>query len=51
MSDERKQLIDWLDADRERLVDFFRGFLRCPSPNPPGDTTIAATYIGDFLKR
>ena len=51
MSDDRKQLIDWLERDRDRLVEFFRGFLRCPSPNPPGDTTIAATYIGDFLKR
>jgi succinyl-diaminopimelate desuccinylase len=51
LSDDRKQLIDWLEADRDRLVEFFRGFLRSPSPNPPGDTTAAAQYIGDFLKR
>ena len=51
MTSDRKQLTDWLDADRERLIEFFRGFLRCPSPNPPGDTTVAATYISDFLKR
>ncbi len=51
MSDDRKQLMDWLERDRDRLVEFFRGFLRCPSPNPPGNTTTAAQYIGDFLKR
>jgi len=51
MIDDRTRLIGWLEGDRERLVEFFRGFLRCPSPNPPGDTTVAATYICDFLKR
>ena len=51
MIDDRTRLIGWLESDRERLVEFFRGFLRCPSPNPPGDTTVAATYISDFLKR
>ena len=50
MSAERKQLARWVDEERERIVDFFRGFIRCKSPNPPGDTTEAAGYIGKFLK-
>jgi succinyl-diaminopimelate desuccinylase len=51
MTEDRKQLADWIDQERERIVDFFRGFVRCKSPNPPGDTTEAAGFIGDFLKR
>ena len=50
MSAERRQLAQWVDEERERIVAFFRGFIRCKSPNPPGDTTEAAGYIGEFLK-
>jgi len=31
------------------LLDFFRGFIRCPSPNPPGDTRDAAGHIRQLL--
>jgi len=51
MTEDRKQLASWVDQERERIVEFFRGFVRCKSPNPPGDTTEAAGFIGDFLKR
>ena len=49
MSEDRKQLARWIDEERQRIVDFFRGFIRCKSPNPPGDTTEAAAYIGELL--
>jgi len=51
MSDDRQALLQWVEEERERIVAFFRGFIRCRSPNPPGDTTAAAGFIGDFLRR
>jgi succinyl-diaminopimelate desuccinylase len=42
-------LLDRVEADRERLVAFLRGFLRARSPNPPGDTREATRYITDYL--
>src|SRR5882724_12885611 len=50
MSEDRRKLAAWIEEERERIVAFFRGFIRCKSPNPPGDTTEAAGYIGDFLR-
>jgi succinyl-diaminopimelate desuccinylase len=50
MSEDRRQLAEWVDQERSRIVAFFRDFIRCKSPNPPGDTTEAAQFIGDFLK-
>ncbi|MEK9753420.1 MAG: M20/M25/M40 family metallo-hydrolase [Rhodospirillaceae bacterium] len=45
----RRQLIEWIDADRDKLVGFFSGFLSKPSPNPPGDTREATRFIADYL--
>ena len=50
MSEDRQALLQWVDEERERIVAFFRAFIRCKSPNPPGDTTEAARFIGDFLR-
>jgi succinyl-diaminopimelate desuccinylase len=50
MSNDRETLSQWVDRERERIVAFFRAFIRCRSPNPPGDTTEAARHIGDFLR-
>lgn len=48
--DGRKQaLLDRIEADRELLLDFFRRFIRCASPNPPGDTLEAAAHIRALL--
>jgi succinyl-diaminopimelate desuccinylase len=51
MSEDRNRLAEWVDRERERIVAFFRAFIRCKSANPPGDTTEAAGYIRDFLRR
>ncbi len=37
--DARQQLLDWIEADRDKLVGFFSEFVSKPSPNPPGVTT------------
>src|SRR5262249_52267076 len=48
--DSRKQaLLERVDRDRELLLDFFREFIRCPSPNPPGDTLKAVAHIRKLL--
>jgi succinyl-diaminopimelate desuccinylase len=50
MSEDRQALLQWVDQERDRIIAFFRTFLRCKSPNPPGDTTDAAHFIGEFLR-
>lgn len=45
----KKQLLDWIEEDREKLLGFFRGFVATPSPNPPGDTRKAVAHIRNFL--
>ena len=42
MKQLRRQLVDWIDADRDRLVAFLSRLVQAKSPNPPGDTREAA---------
>ena len=49
MEGRRAELLQRIESDREVLLDFFRRFIRCPSPNPPGDTREAAAHIRQFL--
>ncbi|MEX2647514.1 MAG: M20/M25/M40 family metallo-hydrolase [Alphaproteobacteria bacterium] len=49
MADTKRQLLDWIEADRDALIGFFSGFVRAKSPNPPGDTREAVGYIRRFL--
>jgi len=51
MEGRKAELLDRIESDREVLLDFFRGFIRCPSPNPPGDTREAARHIREHLAR
>lgn len=46
----KQSLLHAIEKDRDEIIDFFRGFVRVKSPNPPGDTRDAAAYIGKFLK-
>jgi len=45
MGGRKAELLQRIESDREVLLDFFRRFIRCPSPNPPGDTREAAAHI------
>jgi succinyl-diaminopimelate desuccinylase len=49
MEGAKQRLVQRVDKDREKLLDFFRGFIRCPSPNPPGDTRLAVQHIRRLL--
>ena len=51
MTDDRKQLLDWIEADRADLVTFLRDFVREKSPNPPGDTRSTAKFVTACLER
>ena len=47
---DREQLKIWIDEDRDTLVAFLRAFVRCRSPNPPGDTRSTADFITGELR-
>ena len=49
MNDDAKQLLRWIDDDRQTLLDFYAGFVRAKSPNPPGDTRAAIRHVASFL--
>lgn len=51
MDDAKTQLLRWIDEDREEIVGFLCDFVRAKSPNPPGDTTLAAAHVTRFLER
>ncbi len=51
MGAQKQQLLDWIEADRDELIQFFSDFVAAASPNPPGDTTTAVKHITDFLDR
>jgi succinyl-diaminopimelate desuccinylase len=51
MATGREQLLDWIEKERDDIVGFLRDFVRCKTPNPPGDTRVAATHIAGFLDR
>jgi succinyl-diaminopimelate desuccinylase len=47
--EDKKQLLQWVEEDHDKLISFLRGFIRAKSPNPPGDTREAAAYVSRFL--
>lgn len=40
----KQQLLARIEHDRDRFIEFLRGFIRCRDLNPPGDTTAGAAY-------
>ncbi|WP_203195387.1 M20/M25/M40 family metallo-hydrolase [Xanthobacter dioxanivorans] len=49
MTVTKQDLEAWVDADRDVLIQFVQDFIRCRSPNPPGDTLEAAQHVRAFL--
>ena len=49
--DIKQQLLEWIEQDREEIIQFLSGFVATPSPNPPGDTTAAAQFILQHLHK
>jgi succinyl-diaminopimelate desuccinylase len=48
--DNKQQLLDWIEEERDAIIAFFGDFVRAATPNPPGDTTIAVAHIKRFLE-
>ena len=51
MSDVKRQLAKWIDDDRDTIIGFLCNFVRAKSPNPPGDTQMAAAHVTRFLEQ
>ncbi len=51
MSATRDRLLAWIDGERAAMVEFLQAFVRCRTPNPPGDTRAAVALISAFLDR
>ncbi len=51
MDATKQALLQRIESDKATLIEFLRGFIRCKSPNPPGDTTEVAAYVRGFLDR
>jgi succinyl-diaminopimelate desuccinylase len=49
MDDVKQQLAKWIDEDRDTIIQFLCEFVRAKSPNPPGDTSLAAAHVTRFL--
>jgi succinyl-diaminopimelate desuccinylase len=45
----KQELLSWVDRDREMLIGFLQKFIRCRTPNPPGDTIAAARHVRAVL--
>lgn len=48
--DDKQTLLHWIEEDRDLLVSFFSNFIKAKSPNPPGDTLLAAAVAEKALK-
>ena len=49
MTAARSRLLEWIDGERGRQVEFLRALTRIDTCNPPGDTTAAADLVTGFL--
>lgn len=49
MSNDRDTLLEWIEADRDKLIGFFSELVAAKSPNPPGDTREAVAHITSLL--
>lgn len=50
MEQAKNALLEWIDRDRDKLIDFLSRFVQAKSPTPPGDTRQAAAQVCDFLE-
>src|SRR5215207_4613218 len=46
----KQQLMEFVERDRDTILSFIQDFVRCKSPNPPGDTRSAAKHVAEFLR-
>lgn len=49
MHNDKQTLLQWIEDDRDKMIEFLSRFIKAESPNPPGDTRKAATQVTMFL--
>lgn len=47
----KNTVLEWLDEDKEHIVELCSELVRCNTQDPPGDTREAMTVVKDFMKR
>src|SRR5262244_1778532 len=49
MEPAKRRLLERIDRDRDLLIACLQEFIRCRTPNPPGDTRSAARHVRTLL--
>ena len=44
------EILNWIENEKHEIIFFLQEFIQAASPNPPGDTTIAAKVISKLLE-
>ena len=45
LSKEKQTIIDWIEGEKENIIQFLRELIAIPSDNPPGDCYAIAEHI------
>ena len=45
------EILNWIENEKHQIISFLQEFIQAASPNPPGDTTIAAKVISKLLEK
>lgn len=51
MEQLHKQILEWVNQDRGRIVSLFSKLVQCRTPSVPGDTRSAASLVKEYLKQ
>ena len=47
----RNEILNWIEQEKDQIIRFLQDFIKAKSPNPPGDTVLAAQKISDLLNK
>ena len=47
----RDEILNWIEQEKNQIIWFLQDFIKAKSPNPPGDTVLAAQKISDLLNK
>ena len=45
------EILNWIENEKHEIILFLQEFIQAASPNPPGDTRIAASVISKLLEK
>lgn len=51
MNQNKEKLLQWIESDREKLINLASQLIQARSPNPPGDTQDVAIVISEYLNK